>query len=198
MSRPAFLGRIALLQIKRSRLIQQVGSSEVFDPDPLLATEQFRLTPLGAMGRAAGGWLLDRHHEAHPENPEPNPKRALSIGFSAHYRAMQERFGEVALGAAGENVIVASDGMITLDTISGGIEIRTEQRSVILEQPEVAEPCVPFTRFMMGRPDAPLEEVKPHREFLRQGMRGYVVGLTNLGPPVVIRPGDEVWGQPAR
>jgi hypothetical protein len=195
MSERTLLGPILRLQIKRSRLTKEDGAGEFFDPSPLLETDAYRLTPDGAMGRAAEGWLLDRHHQAHPENPLPNPKRALSIGFSAHYQAMEERFGTAPIGIAGENLIVDSDRAVTLDMITGGIEIETGDGTVVLVDPEVAEPCVPFTRFMMQQPNATLDELRPDREFLRRGMRGFVVGLASLTGPAVVHPGDLVWAR---
>jgi hypothetical protein len=195
MSNRIPLGPVLRLQIKRARLTRHDGGREFFDPSHLLETDVYRLTTEGAMGRAVDGWLLDRHHRAHPENPIPNPKRALSIGFSAHYRAMAERFGTAPLGIAGENVIVDSEHPVTIDMIGGGIEIETGDGAVVLLDPAVAEPCVPFTRFMMQQPDATLDELKPDREFLRRGMRGYVVGLDSLTGSAVVRPGDQVWGR---
>jgi hypothetical protein len=108
---------------------------------------------------------------------------------------MAERFDEAPLGIAGENVIVDTDRHVTLDMIAGGIEIETGDGTVVLLDPAVAEPCVPFTRFMMRQPEATLDDLKADREFLRRGTRGFVVGLGSLDGPAVVRPGDLVWAR---
>ena len=42
------------------------------------------------------------------------------------------------------------------------------------------EPCVEFTRFLTGRPGASAQEVKPDREKLRHGVRGFAIGIPEL------------------
>jgi hypothetical protein len=56
-------------------------------------------------------------------------------------------------------------------------------------KPEVLEPCVEFTRFMTTRPEASAREIKPDREKLRNGVRGYAVGVPN---PIEVGLGDFV------
>ena len=72
---------------------------------------------------------------------------AISVGFTAHYAAMRARFGEHAvLGCAGENIIVETEGRITLDDVSSGFVIQTASGAQVeLSGGRVAEPCRPFT-----------------------------------------------------
>ncbi len=47
----------------------------------------------------------------------------------------------------------------------------------------------------MGDSAAPLAEVQPHREFLRRGMRGFVMGLETLTGAVAVDVGDFVYAR---
>ncbi|NND03460.1 MAG: hypothetical protein HKN91_11795 [Acidimicrobiia bacterium] len=187
------LGPIVRLQIQKEPLIVGVRPERVYRLDPLVSVEAMTLAPDGAVVRTESGWVVDRHHAAHPANSRPNPDRVLSFGFTSHYTAMADHFGEAALGDAGENIIVDTDRTVSLDDMSGGIVIKRPDRTIEVKGAAVAEPCVPFTRFRLGDPAAPLEAVKPHREFLRRGMRGFVMGLTNLDGAVEVELGDEVY-----
>ena len=104
---------------------------------------------------------------------------------------MWDLFRPTPLGVAGENVIVVADQMISLGDIAGGIHIETNDGQIELVEPGVLEPCVEFTRFMTSRPDASAREVKPDREKLRNGVRGYTVGIGEPDP-VEIGLGDRV------
>lgn len=191
------IGTVVHLQIQRERLIQAHGDRKIYRTEPLQGVGEMLLTLRGVLGRVDDGWMLDRHHDDHPTNPNAHPERALSIGFTSHYAAMAERFGRAPLGVAGENLIVETDDMVLPESVAGGFEIRTPSGTVVLPEAAIAEPCVHFTRFLLGRPDAPLEDVKEPRSFLRNGMRGYVMALEHLEMPVVIRTGAEVWAHPA-
>ena len=86
-------------------------------------------------------------------------------------------FSQTPLGIAGENVIVGADDMLTLADIAGGLRIETDQGQIQFDGPQIAEPCVEFTRFISGRPSATAREIKPDRKLLRQGVWGFVVGI---------------------
>ena len=116
----------------------------------------------------------------------PNRDDGISFQQGAH---------DNTVGDAGENVIVETDGLITEDHIAGGLMIERPGANIELKAPVVAEPCVPFTRYLLGDPKADLEMVQPHREFLRRGMRGYVMGLSNLTEAVEVEVGDLVYAR---
>lgn len=191
------IGTVVHLQIQRERLIQAHGDGKIYRTEPLQGVAEMLLTSRGVLGRVNDGWMLDRHHDDHPTNPNSDPRRALSVGFTSHYAAMAERFGRAEVGVAGENLIVETDGMVQPETVAGGFEIHTPSHTIVLRESAIAEPCVHFTRFLLGRPDAPLEDVKEPRNFLRNGMRGFVMALEHLDTPVTVRAGAEVWAHPA-
>jgi hypothetical protein len=181
------LGPIVRLQIQRDRLI-----GETYDPAPIVESDRLILTSSGALAPFDEGWMIDSHHRDHPSRSHWNADRTLSIGFTSHYAAMKGHFGVAPLGCAGENVTVGCDNPVTLDDLAGGVLIRAPGRKLMLQGIRIAQPCVPFTTFLLGRPGASDGEVAEHRDFLRDGMRGFVVGLGDLEGPLEIRVGDEV------
>ncbi len=86
-------------------------------------------------------------------------------------------------------MIVVADQRLQLEDIAGGIHIETNDGQIELVEPRVLEPCVEFTRFMTSRPDASARKLKPDRKKLRNGVRGFVVGVG--GPdPIEVGMGD--------
>ena len=189
------LGPIRHLQIQKGILRTGLRPDQAYRTEPLMSTPALVLSPAGVIANVDGSWVIDRHHTAHPANADPNLDRLLSIGFTAHYEAMAEHFGSATVGDAGENIIVETTGIITEEHIAGGLMIERPGGTIALEGAAVAEPCVPFTRFRLGDPEADLELVEPNREFLRRGMRGYVMGLGNLTGAVEIEVGDLVYAR---
>lgn len=141
--------------------------------------------------------ILDRHHRHHPASQYWHPENVLSFGFTSHYDTMWRTFRRTPLGIAGEKVIVETDRTMTLYQIGGGLRIESDEGVVEFDSPQIAEPCVEFTRFMADRPDARAREIKPDREKLRNGVRGFVVGVG--GPaPVDVKSGDRVLVRPGQ
>jgi hypothetical protein len=108
---------------------------------------------------------------------------------------MRERFRHIALGAAGENIVVNADQVMTEDSLGHRLLVRGNAgREVVLTSPKVAKPCLPFTSFMMDRPTVGThEEIGEELAFLDGGMRGFIVGVDALTQPVRVRVGDEVF-----
>lgn len=181
------LGNVVQLQIQRNRL-----TGDDFDPTPILKTDSIVVGEAGAVAASDGGWLLDSHHRDHPARVYWNADRVLSLGFTSHYGAMEQYFGAAPLGCAGENVTVSADEMVTADRLAGGVLIRGGDRRLELSELKIAQPCLPFTRFLLGDSTSPEGPVEAHRDFLRGGMRGFVVGLQDLDQAVELRVGDEV------
>jgi hypothetical protein len=179
------VGAIALLQLQTGEMTGKGG----YDSTLLIPVDTLKLTPDGAFGLSQGAWFVDRHHRHHPAAKYWHAEEVLSFGFTSHYDHMWGLFRRTELGAGGENVIVTADRMLALEDIAGGLRIESDDGQVELFEPEVAQPCVEFTRFMTSRPDASAREVKPDRERLGNGVRGYVVGFR--GPAAFdIRLGD--------
>ncbi|MEM7273027.1 MAG: hypothetical protein AAF547_08120 [Actinomycetota bacterium] len=184
------LGTVVKCQISARGLIQEKRyvAADIVDADEL------HLGPDGVVGWCAGRAVLNHHHRLNPRMTTWKPHRLLSVGFTGHYAAMAERFGEARLGSAAENVIVDCDRIVPLDEVAPGLQVRCADGAVIdLTGATVAKPCVPFTKFLLGDQDAPDETVAPNRAFLGDGMRGYVMGLADQTEPAVIRPGDELF-----
>lgn len=189
------LGPIRHLQIQKGILRTGVRPDQAYRTEPLMSLPSLVLSPAGVIANVDGSWVIDRHHTAHPANVQPNLDRLLSFGFTAHYEAMADHFGWATIGDAGENIIIETDRIITEDHIAGGLMIERPGGNIELKGAAVAEPCVPFTRFRLGKPEADDELVTPNREFLRRGMRGYVMGLGNLTGAVEIEVGDLVYAR---
>lgn len=172
------VGEISLLQIQTG----EMTGAGAYDTDLLFEVDRMRLTPDGVNGLVDGAWIVDRHHRHHPAARHWHPGNALSFGFTSHYDHMWDRFSRTPLGIAGENVIVGADDLLALADIAGGLRIETDQGQIHFDGPQIAEPCVEFTRFISRRPNATAREIKPDRELLRQGVRGFVVGISAPEP----------------
>lgn len=178
------LGTITRLQIQRSTLKTGEKPSRVYDPAPLLPVERLAVSPDGVLGwMTDGGWIVDVHHRSHPATKNEDGRHGVSVGFTAHYAAMQRRFGErITLGCAGENIIAQSEHVLTLEELHGGLCIvGGEGREVVrLSVLEVASPCRPFTGWALDRTVEP-EELKAGLQFLDEGMRGFYCLAEGIG-----------------
>ncbi len=116
------IGTVARLQIQRSSLKTGEKPNRAYDPAPLLPVSRLTVTPDGVLGAGPdGGWIVDVHHRAHPETKNEDGLHGVSVGFTSHYAAMRERFGDrIVVGCAGENVIVTADRMFTYEELAGG------------------------------------------------------------------------------
>ena len=184
------VGEVVKLQIHRRH--QRDG--ENYRLDPLAEVSTLRLTDGGPIGFDGASWIVDCHHRYHPQATTHRPARALSIGFTAHYEDIWQRFTPIPLGAGGENLIVSSDEVISEAELSGGIRIGPPQASILVSDAKVAEPCVAFTRLVTGRSEASAHDLAEDREHLRRGIRGFVMPLDGIdlfdvvpGAPVAIR-----------
>ncbi len=186
------IGEIVLLQIQKEQLVVGVRPDRSYRTGPLVSVDALTLSPDGVVARIDGGWVVDRHHTAHPANIQPDLGRLLSVGFTGHYDRMAADFDAVRLGVGGENVIVATPDRVDLSRIGPGVVIRTAAGDIATDVAAIAEPCIPFTRFLLGDRDATSAEVTTKRERLRGGMRGFVMGLGSLSGSVEIRLGDTV------
>ena len=188
------IGTVARLQIQRSSLKTGEKPNRVYDPAPLLAVPRLTVTPDGVLGAGAdGGWIVDVHHRAHPETKNEDGLHGVSIGFTSHYAAMRDRFGDrIVVGCAGENVIVAADRAFTYDDLAGGVAIMATDgpERVRLRVLQVAHPCRPFTGWALGgRVES--DVLKSHLQFLDGGTRGFYCvgegsGTVNVGDQVVL------------
>ena len=186
------LGKIVRLQVQRASLKVPASPEERYDPAPLWSVPDLTFTAEGAEAVLPNGdSALDIHHAAHPRTKNNQGRNDLSIGFTAHYAAMRERFGpHLADGIAGENILVAIDRPVTLEELAAGVVVETAGGPVRLQNLRVAQPCSPFSKFA-ARSTEP-ESVKGALQFLEKGLRGFYCTFEGEGP-VTVAVGDEVF-----
>ena len=190
------IGTVARLQIQRGSLKRGDKPTRVYDPSPLLSVPALNVSPHGALGASpheTETWIVDVHHRMHPQTKNEDGLHGISLGFTAHYTAMQEHFGSrLAAGCAGENILANVDRRFTYDELAGGVAILSPAGAerVRLKVLQVAHPCRPFTGWALGKQVEP-EELKKHLQFLDGGMRGFYcvgegVGTVSVGDSVAI------------
>lgn len=188
------IGTVARLQIQRGSLKRGEKPTRLYDPAPLLTVPALNVTPDGALGGSPDGtWIVDVHHRAHPFTKNEDGFHGISLGFTSHYAAMRDHFGDrVEVGCAGENIIAKSERRFTYEELVGGVAILAPDGAerVRLRVLQVAHPCRPFTGWALGKQVEP-EELKKHLQFLDNGMRGFYcvgegTGTVSLGDSVAI------------
>lgn len=188
MSEWRAIGEVARLQIQQEPL----KASGVYEPRFLLSLERAMVGPEGMLGHEGDAWVVDAHHTAHPR-ARGGGNRALSVGFSGHYAAMDDRFGSVAVGIAGENVIVTGPPL-RMAEISGGLLVRRPGgEEYELASPRPAAPCREFTSYLVGSAQVlDRSALQNELEFLNDGTRGFIVEVGHLGGLHEIALGDQV------
>lgn len=188
------IGTITRLQIQRGSLKRGEKPTRVYDPSPLLSVPALNVTPDGALGSSPdGGWLVDVHHRDHPQTKNEDGLHGISLGFTSHYSAMREHFGDkITVGCAGENIIATTEQRFGYDDLAGGVVILSPdgRERVRLRILQVAHPCRPFTGWALGKQVEP-EELKKHLQFLDDGMRGFYcvgegTGTVSIGDQVAV------------
>lgn len=175
------LGPLIRLQIQRASLKTGARPERTYDPAPLVAVPRLAVGPDGVLGAGPDdAWMVDVHHRSHPATKNEDGLHGVSVGFTAHYDAMRERFGErLTIGCAGENLIAEAVGRLQLADVAGGLAVLAPDGSerVRLRVLEVARPCRPFTGWALGGRTVEAEVLKQSLQFLDEGMRGfYCVG----------------------
>lgn len=193
------LGRVVRLQVQREKIKTGQGADERYTPHE-------HLTPVVALRLDAGGVtgvtetgenLADVHHRDHPRS-RFRGENGVSIGFTGHYAAMRERFGEHLVdGIAGESILVDYDGIVSLDDLANGIVVTSDDgRIVEIGTWAVAHPCAPFSKFCLRFPEGQKADrrVTEALQFLENGTRGFN-GTYRPDQPqgVEIRLGDTVY-----
>jgi hypothetical protein len=188
------IGKIIRLQIQVDSLKSGERPNQVYSPANIRSVATLRLTSQGVWGILPDGTtLLDAHHESHQAGKNRGDN-GVSLNFTSHYGRIQERFGErLAMGAAGENILVETAESFSLDQLGNSVYIQTSSgETITLHQLSVAAPCEPFSRYclnMGGRPPAAV--MKATLQFLDNGMRGFYATL--VGETAEIQVGDRVF-----
>jgi hypothetical protein len=191
------IGSIKQVQIQRSGLKVGKKPGRYYDPTPLLPVSRLLLTNDGVIGITdENTHILDAHHADHAYSRHKKGVYRISIGFTSHYKAMRDKFGERLLdGIAGENILVETEQPQELSDLEKGIAIQLAATGqfVHLTDVQVAAPCLEFSHFAAAL-DEPLsnEQIKETLQFLHNGCRGFYVALDN-DEPVEIQAGDAVF-----
>jgi hypothetical protein len=170
------IGKVVRLQVQTGSLKLGERPHRVYDPAPLAEAPRLRLSPRGAMGVRGAELLLDVHHAEHPATKR-EPGREASFGFTSHYARMRDEYGgHLSDGCAGENVLVETATVWTLEQFSAGLAFRSAETGALLRLScvTVADPCVEFSRYSVRNPQASPQEIKPVLQFLGEGTRGFV------------------------
>lgn len=116
------------------------------------------------------------------------------MGFTSHYDKMRQRFRDIPLGTAGENIVVTSSLPVGIEDL-GDVAIRgADGREAVLTSPIVAKPCRQFTSFLLELPyKAEADAIADELAFLDGGTRGFIFSVEGLTEPVTIRIGDGVF-----
>ncbi|HLF28662.1 MAG TPA: hypothetical protein VJG32_20200 [Anaerolineae bacterium] len=192
------IGTVARLQIQRSSLKIGQKPYRTYDPSPLLDVRQVSISPAGVVALPPDGQtLLDVHHRDHPDSQQA-VGNSVSIGFTANYAKMRERFGEhIIHGCAGENILIETGESFALADLGRGVMIRCSVADAELWLGEilVAHPCVEFSRYSLQHPQAEKSSdiIKTTLQFLEDGMRGFYATPGNVHGPLIISVGDRVY-----
>lgn len=189
------VGEIVRLQVQAASLKVGEPPRRRYDPAPIRPVPALRLDTGGAVGLTDRGVEVeDVHHLDHLAS-KYRDGNGLSILFTGHYSAMRQRFGaHLTGGIAGENLLVARDGLVGEDDVGAGFVVETVGGvRVALARVIVAAPCVEFARYALRYPDdeRPDRTVTEAVRFLDDGIRGYYAAYD--GPPVIITVGDRVY-----
>lgn len=189
MRRGEFVGEIVRLQVQRVPI--KVKTIRYL-PEEILAVSRASVDAWGMLGWHEGAWVVDAHNRAHPSR-RGGGRRPLSIGFTGHYAAMAERFGDAPIGMAGENMIV--DGPpLWLSDLRKGLVVELADGELLLERPRVAAPCAEFTSFMLGLEEVlPVSQIEDALADLRDGRRGFIVAADHASVPVELTLGSRVY-----
>lgn len=187
------IGEIKRLQVQP--VLVKSGDPAQYDPAGLVAVAHLVIDEIGVMGRTADGrQLLDVHHPDHP-NSRYRGSNGVSVGFTFHYEHMRSHFGpHMVTGCAAENILIDTDRILTLPEFGRYLLIRrtAADRWVVLQEPQVAAPCLPFSRFAAQEVQNSAK-VKAALQFLHQGMRGYYLTPVNGSADTVVAVGDSVF-----
>ncbi len=190
MPKGELIGEIVRLQVQRFP-IKVKGTR--YDPSGIQEVTRAAVDAWGMVGWHNDAWIVDAHHKAHPTR-RGGGRRSLSIGFTGHYGAMADRFGDAPIGIAGENIIVDGPTLSLGDLGEGLIVLTADGTELLLERPRVAAPCLEFTSFMLGLDRVgSLDEIEDPLNDLHDGRRGFIVAADHASSPVELSVGDEVF-----
>ena len=191
------LGKIKLVQIQPNGLIIDTPDGDFYDATRRVEVASLIITPLGIEAvLPTGEPVLDIHHINHPDKAYKDD--LISIGFTSHYAAMRQRFGDhMQDGTAGENIIIESDREIWLDDLGQQVVIENAEtgQQTLLDIFRIATPCNEFSHFAANSQHQrlPADELKSTLQFLNHGRRGFLLALADGQENVTVQAGDRVF-----
>jgi len=191
------LGKVKLLQVQPSGMVIDTPTGAFYDVARRVEVDSLIITPLGIEADLADGeHVLDIHHIHHPDKAYTDD--LVSIGFTSHYAAMRERFGEhMQDGTAGENIIIESDREIWLDDLGQQVGFENAQtgQQTLLDILRIATPCNELSHFAANSQHQrlPANELKSTLQFLNNGRRGFLLALAEGLDSVIVRASDRVF-----
>jgi hypothetical protein len=192
------LGKVKLVQVQPSGLIIETPSGYFYDVSRRVEVEKLIITSRGIEASTADGeHVLDIHHIDHPDKAYDDDD-LVSIGFTSHYEAMRERFGEhMEDGAAGENIIIEYDQEVWTDDLGQQIAIENADtgRKLLLDVLSFAAPCEEFSHFAANSQEEklPAAELKSILQFLNNGRRGFLLILSSGQESGTVQGGARVY-----
>jgi len=192
------LGSVKITQLQPSGLIIETPSGYFYDESRRVEVDQLKITPLGIEAISPEGeHVLDIHHISHPDKAYDDDD-LVCIGFTSHYAAMRDRFGDHMVdGVAGENIIINFEGEVWPEDIGQriGIENADTGRLALLDSVSFATPCSEFSHFAAQSQyeKLPAGKLKSILQFLGNGRRGFLFVLSEDQEEVSIKSGDRVF-----
>lgn len=193
------LGQVRLVQVQPAGMVIETPAGDFYDVTRRVEVERLLITALGIEADLANGeHVLDIHHMEHPDKAYKDD--LVSIGFTSHYAAMRERFGEhMQDGTAGENIIIASDREIWLEDLGQQVLIENAEtgQQTVFEILRIARPCNEFSHFVANSQHArlPAAELKSTLQFLDHGRRGFLLALAEGQSACTVQAGDRVFAR---
>ena len=178
------IGTVVRLQVQRSPLKPGPRGARVYTTEPLLEVTALDVGPRGVVGHTSDGPVLDVHHADHPQSRNVKLVNGLSLLPRAHYDVLRARYGpHLVDGAAGESLLLDTDGVWTAADLQGRLEVETiDGDRLLLTSPMAAPPCVEFGRFCLGRGLGPVDaDVEQTLVDLADGARGFYVQAQGTG-----------------
>jgi hypothetical protein len=187
------LGPIIRLQYQRGHLkVAGAGRFKQYDPRNIVAVDELRFTADGPETGSLDAPVYDVHHRLHPDSRNRGDN-GVSLNLTGHYGLMRERLGErITEGVAGENILIAHDGLLTEADLAGGLTVETRDGLAHIDAIIVATPCVEFSRYALDYPadQPPNRLVADTVAFLNDGVRGFYATMRD---PATLRVGDRVF-----
>ncbi|MFC2063531.1 MOSC domain-containing protein [Chloroflexota bacterium] len=192
------LGKIRLVQLQPNGLIIETPSGSFYDESRRLVVDRLQISLKGIESTTTKGeQVLDIHHLDHPDKAYGDDD-LVCIGFTSHYDAMREQFGEHMVdGIAGENIIIENDQEVWLEDLGRQIAIENGATGemTLLDVLSYAKPCEEFSHFVTKsqHKDLPAAKLKSTLQFLNNGRRGFLLVLNEKQEKATIQAGDRVF-----